>query len=326
VKTLGLVVAVVLSSGALFLACGRSNPLAPAESTVAQGSSENSALMLSGRVTATNGGHALSGLTVSSNGQTTSTDSEGEFVLNPVTTSSIVLKLSGNIIPREVRIAAGSGRDVAVDAIAQDGQFDLAFYRQMVRDGFERPSSLLPLRRWTINPSIYLKTVDEAGAPINATTLEMVERTVREVVPLWTASRVTIAALERGTGTRAGTAGWITIRWPATVVNANQCGRSDIAVSGGTVEIEAHNPRCSIGTWMTVPSLVRHELGHAMGYWHTGAPTDVMSATTWASIDQRPSPRELAAAAIAYQRMVGNTDPDSDPPYPATLAPMLAVR
>jgi hypothetical protein len=137
---------------------------------------------------------------------------------------------------------------------------------------------------------------------------------------------VTIAALERGTGTRVGTAGWITIKWPATVVNANQCGRSDVAVSGGTVEIEAHNPRCSIGTWMTVPSLVRHELGHAMGYWHTGAPTDVMSATTWASIDQRPSPRELAAAVIAYQRMVGNTDPDSDPLYPATLAPMRADR
>lgn len=125
----------MLSSGALFLACSGSNPLAPAESTVAQGASENPPLTLSGRVTATNGGQALSGLTVSSNGQTTSADRDGEFLLTPVTTSSIVLKLSGNIIPREVRIAAGSGRDVAVDAIAQDGQFDPAFYRQMVRDG-----------------------------------------------------------------------------------------------------------------------------------------------------------------------------------------------
>jgi len=62
-----------------------------------------------------------------------------------------------------------------------------------------------------------------------------------------------------------------------------------------------------------------------MGYWHTSAPTDVMSATTWASIDQQPSPRELAAAANAYRREVGNTDPDSDPTSSMALAPLRAV-
>jgi hypothetical protein len=318
-------VAVVLSSGVLGVACDQTNPSAPTQPASAQTSPRNPATTLSGRVTATNGGQALSGLKVSLNGQTTSTNADGKFVLDPVTTSSILLALSGNIVPREVWIAAGSGRDVAMDAIAQDGLFDLAFYRQMVRDGFERPSSLLPLRRWTVNPSIYLKTVDEEQAAIDAATLDMVESTVREMVPLWTAGRLAIATLERGTGTRAGVAGWITIKWPATVVNPNQCGRSDVAVSGGVVEIEAHNPRCMIGNWVNVPSLVRHEIGHAMGFWHTGAPTDVMSATTWVSVDQRPSSRELAAAAIAYRRVVGNTDPDSDPPYPAALTPLRAV-
>lgn len=321
--TRGVAVAVLLCSAAWLQACGGSAPLTPAQPIVHDHSSGDSAL--TGRVTATNGGQALPGLTVALNGQSTSTDGNGDFLLRSVSTASTLLRLSGNIVPREVWVAAGSGRDVTVDAIAEDGQFDLAFYRQMVRDGFERPWNLQPLRRWTINPSIYLKTVDEAGQPISTATLDMVERTVREVVPQWTAGRISLAALERGTGTRAGVSGWITIKWPATVVNSNQCGRSDVAVSGGVVEIEAHNVRCSIGSWATVPSLVRHELGHALGYWHTGSPADVMSATTWASLDQQPSPREIAAAAIAYQRMVGNTDPDADPASSPSLARLRAV-
>ena len=78
--------------------------------------------------------------------------------------------------------------------------------------------------------------------------------------------------------------------------------------------------------WLTSVSLVRHELGHALGYWHTDAPTDVMSAVTWISNVQQPSARERAHAAIAYARPVGNTDPDTDPSGTISIAPSRIIQ
>jgi hypothetical protein len=295
-------------------ACGgHSSPTNPSDPSIT----------LTGHVTATNGGQPLGGLVVDLGTQTTGTDMSGGFALSNLAGGSRRLSLTGStIVPRSLLIAVES-REVAVDAISLNG-FDLSFYRQFVRNGLDAAGALEPLRRWTTNPNLYLKTVDEAGAPIPGPTLDMVETAARAIVPVWTSQRFTVATVERGTGTRVGTAGWITIRWPAIVVNANQCGRAP--VSGGYVELEAHNPRCQVWPWITSPSLVRHELGHAMGYWHTNAPTDVMSGTNWITNDQQPSARERAHAAIAYARPVGNTDPDTDPAGIVTLAPSRIVQ
>ena len=61
--------------------------------------------------------------------------------------------------------------------------------------------------------------------------------------------------------------------------------------------------------------VVRHELGHVYGYWHTGSPADVMDGGEWPdeSCDLRPSPREVEHAKYMYSRTAGNTDPDTDP-------------
>jgi hypothetical protein len=279
---------------------------------------------LTGHVTATNGGQPLPGLVVDLGSHTAGTNASGAFVLSDVANGWRRLSLTGStIVPRSLVVAIGSASNVAVDAITLDG-FDLQFYRQFVRNAFESPNALEPLRRWTANPNIYLKTIDDSGAPIDKATLDMVQRTALDIVPVWTSHRHVVATFERGTGTRFGMPGWITIAWSAAMVNSNQCGRALLAA--GYVELEAHNPRCHVWPWITSTSLVRHELGHAMGYWHTDAPGDVMSGTTWISNDQQPSARERAHAAIAYARPVGNIDPDSDPSGTVTLAPTRIVH
>jgi hypothetical protein len=52
-----------------------------------------------------------------------------------------------------------------------------------------------------------------------------------------------------------------------------------------------------------------HELGHALGYNHVTARTSIMNP----SIGPEPTTFDRQGAAIAFQRMPGNQNPDSDP-------------
>jgi hypothetical protein len=50
-----------------------------------------------------------------------------------------------------------------------------------------------------------------------------------------------------------------------------------------------------------------------MGFWHSGAADDVMTNPPGARCDLPLSARERHHMALAYQRPVGNRDPDIDP-------------
>lgn len=175
---------------------------------------------------------------------------------------------------------------------------DLGFYRQIGCNAFDTP--LQPVRRWTIAPKLYLRTVDEAGAPIDAVTLDTVQNAMIEIAGVWTNHRFGLEGALRGTDSREGVSGWITVKWPATVTAA--CGVSDVGKDGGTIELSYKTPGCSCNGSAIRPRTARHELGHALGYWHTDNTTDLMSnlgATK--PCDQQPSARELQAAAYQYR-------------------------
>jgi len=315
-KTAG---ALAVLLGLLVSACSGSNPSAPTPPAP-----QPQPITVTVHLTETGSGQPLAGVagTLGSASGVTNGDGGVQFQLAPGAAQRLSLT-GASIVPRSVMLAVNGSREVSVDAIPTAG-FDLNFYRQLVRDGYE--GSLQPLRRWTEAPRIYLKTIDEAGAAIDGRSLDTTERAIVETIGLWTGGRLAVAGVERGTDNRVGTAGWITVRWPARVSDRGFCGQSDIAVSGGAIDLfykQGGNCACP-GLSVVRPQTVRHELGHAMGFFHTDDRAGIMSNPATAGCDKLPSARERAAAAIAYARPVGNSDPDTDPASVVTLAPMRA--
>jgi len=92
------------------------------------------------------------------------------------------------------------------------------------------------------------------------------------------------------------------VKW-SSVPTPGRCGRSTTGDDGGYIELNATG-QCGCGeNALIYPRLIRHELGHAMGYFHTDSAGDVMYGRTIASnaCDLLPSDRERLHARVAHQ-------------------------
>lgn len=290
-----------LPTAALLLAltaCGGSSPSSPSSPgpIIPQ--------TLSGRLVATVDGGGLAGATVTAGSSSVTTDASGAFSL-PAAGFPMTLTLQGpGFVTRGVTI--GAAGQIAVDAFRLDGQFDLAFYRQLVRNNFDT-GGLAQLRRRTVAPSIYLRTVDDAGAAMPLAQLDSTEAAIRSVAPLWTGGQFGVASVTRGSG--AAPADAILVHWTTTADGV--CGRTP-SIGGDEIELHYRSANCSCNGVAVGPRAVKHELGHTFGYWHTANSDDVMFGRAL-TCDADPSPRERYHAALAYRRPAGNRDPDLDP-------------
>jgi hypothetical protein len=83
--------------------------------------------------------------------------------------------------------------------------------------------------------------------------------------------------------------------------------RSDGAVTAGMIMLDRDFERRSPNLYLR--SLRSHELGHALGYGHVTGRNSVMNSAAL----YEPTPYDLQAARIAFQRPTGNRAPDTDP-------------
>jgi hypothetical protein len=190
-----------------------------------------------------------------------------------------------------------------VDAAKLEDGFEPAFYRAFLQNGFESPQQLEAVRLLRSTFRIYMRTEDDGGRAMDAATLDATERALIDSAPIWSGETYRIAQVVRGPGSRERFNGWITVRW-STAADNGRCGRSTVGVDGGFIELNVSG-ECSCGMATRVyPRVVRHELGHAMGYYHTDNTHDVMygQAITSDACDILPSDRERRHAIIAHRQ------------------------
>lgn len=193
----------------------------------------------------------------------------------------------------------------APNPLLNDSRFSLSFYR-MFALGALPDGSFATLRRQDQPPRIYLRTVDDAGASIDAGTLDQTAAALINVAGSLTGV-FGLAGLERGTGTREGQGGgWITVRW-SDRANGSVCGTGYIGGSLMILYPKTAGCRCSGGPAVNT-AVIKHELGHVLGFYHTDSTDDLMFAKVTAC-DKNPSAREMFHAKIAYSQPNGSLNP-----------------
>jgi len=307
----------ILAVAIICAGCNRSKPASPVQPDTVTPPVQSEKWTLTGQVINALTQQAVGGVQVLD----TQTDGAGRFEVSGTGSRSAqraTLSASG-FLTRETTISAGTNNPI-IDLIPTSLS---AAYRQLVRNGFEAPSSLEPVRRWTTAPKFYINTTMPIGIRALESDLVRIEDGIRSAVPSFTGGLFHPAAIVRGTTPPpSNERGWIVIRF-INDSTADYCGRAYVAADPG--EIEFNYNRCSCGSIRVRSRTIKHEVGHALGFWHASEERMLMFGKGAGCGEADLTEEERDVARIAYTRPQLNADPDSDPAGTAFLRPVKRI-
>lgn len=256
-------------------------------------------------------------------GQATS-DASGAFSLQPSPGGTFNITVSApGYVQRRTRLAL-PGNAVALSLIPTS--FDLAAFDAMARTHEGQ------LVRWTSTPNLIfqrnlLDYSDDAGGSsymvlnesLSDADLACLETRAREAVGLMSGNALaagtsTTTAVMPGTRVDGTATGAITV-WAARNLGGS-AGRGGISyripaltVAAGIVFLEVAQPgNPNQASCAGNVNVLRHEIGHALGYQHVETRASVMQPVNAPA----PTPFDQQAFTVFYKRGPGNSSPDTD--------------
>ena len=307
----------ILLAGALVClsSCGGSDRSSTPPPTAPSPVPQPQTWTIAGSIVDTISSSPISGATLSFPGQSVSGSSDGLWQLQGTGTSTNqgVLISAPGYHSRETTVAwsAGGRTDVRIDLIPDRTPFNLEFFRHFVRNGFEEPSSLRALRRWTTSPNFYIHARNPRNSqPLLQSEITVLERAIREAVPQLTGGLFSAGTIEVGTTPPVRRTGYIDVVF-VYEPEGDFCAEAFVGANPG--EITVNYDRCPSACGSFAPETVAHEVGHAMGFWHT-AGNGIMNPNRLRACSNLVfSETERLHARVAYARPNGNTDVDKDP-------------
>jgi hypothetical protein len=273
---------------------------------------------LSGQVVGTIDRLPVANASIELGSLTAQTDSQGRFTMMapaaPSLPHSVTVRASG-YRTRETTLAFPRTGEAIIDLTALAAPFSEDYYNQIARDSYEHPEQRSQLWRWSSAPAIYLKTTDETGRAMLPEVISYVNAALIDGVRMFSGGTFT-ATVEQGSDERPPQAGWINveIRQNTAILVGDFCGVAQ-SIGGNPNKIELRLERCGCGSIKVPASVVLHEVGHALGFFHVADPNAVMYRFFPGQCRQAATTAiEQAHIDVAYSRPRGNMDPDRDPP------------
>lgn len=299
----------------LVAACGGPAPVAPAPVETIPVPPAPTTWTISGRIVSAATGAAIENVTITYGDRNVPAPG-GVFAI--VTTDSstkpLVIAAPG-YLTRETSLTGGEARSgVLFDLLGTADGFPLQMYLDEVRNVHERPDRAPePSRHWTANPNFYIRTVwKDTGVPLREESIAFVISELKRLVPQWSGGTLQAGTIDTGTAPRALAQGWITVQY---------------ARAGNWARLGENPGEIQFGSEGTCQSLaIAHELGHAMGFWHTRVEPSIMGGGPGACRLFDLTREEALIAKAMYSRAPGNVAPDRDGPPPPPPAYYSSIR